>query len=72
VVDRVGPDPRACVIRAPELVVFWAQSRDVTRLPLVRFIEGSFHTVRKYDGLELMVRNGRPPDSSEPDLKQEH
>lgn len=52
--------PNACAIYNPEILAFWSHNRrDISGLPLVRYIHDEFKPVGSMDHFVFLVRNGR-------------
>jgi hypothetical protein len=52
--------PNACAIYNPEILAFWNRNhRDISGLPLVRYIHDNFKPVGTMDNFVLLVRNER-------------
>jgi hypothetical protein len=61
IVDDLSRYPGACAVYNPSDVNFWNRGgADLSGLPLVSYIQTSFHTVGQKGDFQFMIRNGRP------------
>jgi hypothetical protein len=57
---ELSKHPNACAIYNPEILAFWNRNRrDISGLPLVRYIHDEFKPVGSMDNFVFLVRNGR-------------
>jgi len=57
---ELSKHPNACAIYNPEILAFWNHNRrDISGLPLVRYIHDEFKPVGSMDNFVFLVRNGR-------------
>jgi hypothetical protein len=57
---ELSKHPNACAIYNPEILAFWNRNRrDMSGLPLVRYIHDEFKPVGSMDNFVFLVRNGR-------------
>lgn len=68
IVDDVEHRPRFCMVRKPDLVMFWSAFADYKppRGPLVDFINDEFVLARDFSGYRLLVRRPVQPVATEP------